>query len=76
SQFIIATHSPILMAYPDALIYLLTPDGIRRIAYQETEHYRVTREFLINPKRMLDILLDPSEPSAPGPGQTLIRREE
>lgn len=46
SQFIIATHSPILMAYPDAHIYLFNPDGIRRVAYQDTEHYQVTRNFL------------------------------
>jgi predicted ATPase len=58
SQFIIATHSPILMAYPDAWIYEFSRDGIRRVAYEETEHYQVTRDFLSNPKRMLDVLLD------------------
>lgn len=46
SQFIVATHSPILMAYPGALIYLLTEEGIETVAYEETEHYRVTRDFL------------------------------
>lgn len=49
SQFVIATHSPILMAYPGALIYCLAPDGIRRVAYEETEHYTVTRDFLTSP---------------------------
>ena len=58
SQFIIATHSPILMAYPDAWIYQCSPDGITRIDYEETEHYQVTRSFLADPKRMLDVLLD------------------
>ncbi|AEG92355.1 AAA family ATPase [Ramlibacter tataouinensis] len=58
SQFIIATHSPILMAYPDAWIYEFSAEGIRRLTYEETEHYQVTRNFLSNPKRMLDILLD------------------
>jgi predicted ATPase len=57
SQFVIATHSPILMAYPDAWIYQCDGEGIRRIAYAETEHFQVTRDFLANPQRMLDILL-------------------
>lgn len=54
SQFIIATHSPILMAYPDATIFHCGQEGIAPIAYQDTEHYRVTREFLMDPQRMLD----------------------
>ncbi|NMV40901.1 AAA family ATPase [Ralstonia insidiosa] len=58
SQFIIATHSPILMAYPDAYIYQCDGDGIRRIAYEETEHFQVTRDFLAHPQRMLNMLLD------------------
>lgn len=58
SQFIIATHSPILMAYPDAWIYHCSEDGINRIDYKETEHYQVTRDFLSNPERMLKILLN------------------
>ncbi len=57
SQFVIATHSPILLAYPDAWIYQFTPKGIERIAYEETEHYRVTRDFLVSPERMLRELL-------------------
>jgi predicted ATPase len=48
SQFIIATHSPILMAYPEATIYHLSAEGIIRLAYEETEHFRVTRGFLAN----------------------------
>lgn len=58
SQFIIATHSPILMAYPDAWIYACTKDGVHRIEYTETEHYQVTRDFLSDPQRMLQILLE------------------
>jgi predicted ATPase len=58
SQFIIATHSPILMAYPDAWIYSCAKDGIRRIEYAETEHYQVTRDFLSDPQRMLQVLLE------------------
>ena len=58
SQFIIATHSPILMAYPDAFIYQFSAAGIERVAYEETEHYRITRDFLANPQRMLKILFE------------------
>ena len=53
SQFIIATHSPILMAYPGALIYRLDTGGFSVVAYEETEHYAVTKAFLDNPGRML-----------------------
>lgn len=57
-QFVIATHSPILMAYPNAIIYECGEHGIREIAYEDTEHYRVTRDFLANPSRMLRVLMD------------------
>lgn len=56
-QFVIATHSPILMAYPDAAIFLLTADGLKKTEYTDTEHYTVAREFLGNHRKMLDILL-------------------
>lgn len=58
SQFVIATHSPILMAYPDASIYHCGEDGISPIAYEDTEHFQVTRDFLANPQRMLRVLLE------------------
>lgn len=60
AQFIIATHSPILMAYPDAVIFQMTPDGPQDIAYTETEHYTVTRNFLLRTGPMLDTLLAPA----------------
>lgn len=56
-QFVIATHSPILMAYPNARIYAFGEDGIRELAYEDTEHYRVTHDFLVNPGRMLKVLM-------------------
>jgi Predicted ATPase len=59
SQFIIATHSPILMAYPDSVIYQLTGEGPVRTAWEETEHYIVTKQFLGNRDRMLKELLEP-----------------
>ena len=62
SQFIIATHSPILMAYPGAEVYELTNDAIRSVDYRETEHYRLTRRFLENPEKMLRLLFDQPEP--------------
>lgn len=58
SQFIISTHSPILMAYPGAEILELSDAGIRSVDYRETEHYQVTRRFLENPEKMLHYLLD------------------
>jgi predicted ATPase len=58
SQFVIATHSPILMAYPDAWIYQCGTEGLSRIDYQDTEHYKVTRDFLTSPERMLKLLME------------------
>ncbi len=57
SQFLIATHSPILMAYPNADIFLLDERGIHKTAYTETEHYQITRRFMQDPARMLEMLL-------------------
>ena len=59
SQFVIATHSPILMAYPDALILHCGPTGIHPIRYEDTEHFRITRDFLNHRERMMDILTAP-----------------
>lgn len=59
SQFVIATHSPLLMAYPEACIYQCGADGVAPVAYEDTEHFRVTRDFLMNPQRMLRGLLEP-----------------
>lgn len=58
SQLLIATHSPILMAYPGACILELSESGIRQVDYRETEHYRVTKAFLDDPERTLHYLLD------------------
>ena len=53
AQFLIATHSPILLAYPGATLYLFEDDGIREVAYRETDHYLLMKDFLSNPERML-----------------------
>ncbi len=57
SQFIIATHSPILMAFPDADVFELSDDGINKVDYRDTEHFRVTADFMRDPDRMLHYLL-------------------
>ena len=57
SQFIIATHSPILLAYPKAEILEFSQGGINKVDYKDTEHYKVTKNFLDNPEKMLRILL-------------------
>jgi predicted ATPase len=56
SQVIMATHSPILMAYPNAVIYQLSSSGIQKINYEDTEHYMVTKRFLNDYSNMIDIL--------------------
>src|SRR6202790_1110269 len=66
AQFVIATHSPIIMAYPDARIYVLGEEGVREVPYQETEHYLITRGFLVHPQRTLRELLSDDEPAKPG----------
>ena len=57
SQFIIATHSPIIMAYPDARIYQID-EGFEQVNYEDTEHYQVMHSFLNNTQKMLKILLE------------------
>ncbi len=58
SQFLIATHSPLLMALPDADIYTVNENGLELTPYEQTGHYQLTRSFLENPKRMLSYLLE------------------
>lgn len=58
SQFIIATHSPILLAYPGAQILSFTENGITPIAYRETEAYTLTHRFLSDPEGMLARLFE------------------
>jgi len=52
-QFIIATHSPVLMAYPGAVIYSLDRDPVRQTGYEDLEHVKFTKEFLAAPGRFL-----------------------
>ncbi|QLY80686.1 AAA family ATPase [Clostridium intestinale] len=58
SQFIIATHSPILMAYPDADIFVIDENGIMKTPYKKTDNYVITRKFLENPEKMMHYLFE------------------
>jgi predicted ATPase len=53
AQFLIASHSPILLAYPGATLLGLDGGPIREVRYDETEHYNLTKEFLASPERFL-----------------------
>lgn len=56
AQFIIATHSPILMAFPGADILCFDEGKIRKVSYDNLEHVKLTRDFLLNPKEFVDRL--------------------
>lgn len=58
SQFIIATHSPIIMSYPDALIYEFREGGIEASKLEATNHYQIMKQFFDNRGRMLHHLLN------------------
>ncbi|WP_409298744.1 AAA family ATPase [Peribacillus sp. SCS-26] len=59
SQFIIATHSPILMSYPDSVILEFSDDGLTQRSLRETEHFKLMKQFFDDPDRMLHHLLKP-----------------
>jgi predicted ATPase len=58
SQFVIATHSPILLGYPDASILLLGDEGAQTVTFDEAPQVALTRSFLDDPQRYLRHLLD------------------
>lgn len=58
SQFLIATHSPILITYPGADIFEITPEAILKTTYEKTASYQITKRFLDDPSRMLDALFE------------------
>ena len=58
TQFIIATHSPILLAYPGAVIYSCDGDSLDKITYEETLHYEITKGFLNHPEQYLKYLFE------------------
>lgn len=59
AQLIIATHSPILLAYPDAVIYSFDDVPVHTVAYEDTAPYQITKAFVNNPQGMLRTLFEP-----------------
>jgi predicted ATPase len=53
AQFIIATHSPILLACPGSVIYSFDHTPVKRVRYEETEHYQIYKSFMERPARFL-----------------------
>ena len=56
-QFIIATHSPMLLCFPDAEVYQIGEKGIDSVRFQDTDHYRTTVRFLQNPESTIEDIL-------------------
>lgn len=67
AQFIIATHSPMLLAFPDAQIYSFDSIPVCPVTYEELDHVRITRDFLNAPDRYLSQVLAAPEKKEPGP---------
>ena len=61
SQFIIVTHSPILLSFPDADILKFTPTGLKKISYEETDPYKIMELFINHKDMMINNLLKYSE---------------
>ena len=61
AQFLIATHSPILLACPDAVLFDLDGDTVRETSYRETKHFLITRDFLNAPERFFKHLFGPAD---------------
>ena len=57
SQFIISTHSPILMTFPNAEVLEITEEGINSVNYKDTEHFIVTKRFMDAPEKIIESLL-------------------
>jgi predicted ATPase len=58
SQFVIATHSPILMAYPNSWIYQIGTNSLERVSLEETEHYIIAKRFLNDPHRQVERIIE------------------
>jgi predicted ATPase len=58
SQVIMATHAPILMAYPNAHLLRLAKYGLEPVTLEDTDHYRVMREFFVDPAQFIDTMLE------------------
>lgn len=58
TQFVIATHSPIIMAYPNCTIYEITDSEIKNVKYSETQNYLIMKTFISKPEKMVDLLIE------------------
>ncbi|HTI04986.1 MAG TPA: AAA family ATPase [Gemmatimonadales bacterium] len=63
AQFIIATHSPLLLAFPAARIYSFDTVPVQAVSYEELDHVRLTRDFLNSPERYVRQILKADTPS-------------
>ncbi|MGH7521436.1 MAG: AAA family ATPase [Gemmatimonadales bacterium] len=63
AQFIIATHSPMLLAFPGARIYTFDETPVQEVSYEDLDHVRLTRDFLNAPERYLNQILEKKAPS-------------
>lgn len=61
AQFIIATHSPILLSYPKATVFSLDDGKIKKVNYKDTEHFQLTKKFLDAPERYFHFLFNNNE---------------
>lgn len=61
AQFLIATHSPIILSYPGAVLFSLDGDAIEEVDFRETKHFLITRDFLNSPDRFFKHLFDTAE---------------
>lgn len=66
AQFLIASHSPIILSYPGATLFSLDDGCIRPVEYKETKHYQITRDFLNAPERFFKHLFERDEPETDG----------
>jgi predicted ATPase len=64
AQFLIATHSPIILAYPGAVLFSLDGDAIHEVDYRDTKHFLITRDFLNSPERFFKHLFDSNQRSS------------
>jgi len=62
AQFVIATHSPLLLAFPNATIYNFDATPIQAVAYEHLDHVRITRDFLTAPERYLKRIFGAGSP--------------
>ena len=66
AQFLIATHSPIILSFPGAVLFSMDDGDIAEIDYRDTRHFQITRDFLSSPERFFKHLFRSPEPEDEG----------